>query len=117
MPASSSTEEAFFKALRSGLPSLLPEFLASQRWFGGKARTIRSVEVWDIVPFSPHTLGCYFILVRVEYVSGPAEIYDIPLVQVPNESADPDASGLRVQTGSSPEEIVLKDALTDEVFL
>src|SRR5271165_992123 len=117
MPPSSSAEEAFFTALRSGLPSLLPEFLAKQRWFGGKARTIRSVEVRDIVPFYPQTLRCYFVLAWVEYSSGPAETYDIPLVRVADESADPGASWLRVQTGSLPEDIVLKDALTDEAFL
>ena len=68
------------RSLKSGLPSALPQFLARQRWFGGKARTIRSVEVSDIVPFFSGTLRSCFILAQVEYTSGPADTYDIPLV-------------------------------------
>jgi maltose alpha-D-glucosyltransferase / alpha-amylase len=118
MPTSSSPEDSFLAALKSGLPSALPQFLGKQRWFGGKARTIRSVEVSDLVPFYSDTLCSYLILAQVKYASGPAETYHIPLVRAPHEPAQSSISSLlRVRAGSFPEEIVLKDALTDEQFL
>jgi maltose alpha-D-glucosyltransferase / alpha-amylase len=114
MPISSFSEESFLVALLSSLSPELPQFLVKQRWFGGKARTISSVEVSDIVPFRVNTLRSYFVLARVKYASGPAETYAIPLVCTSGESGQ---SLFRVQLEGSPEEIFLKDALTDEQFL
>ncbi len=113
MLTSSVPEESFLAALRTTLPSILPEFLMLRRWFGGKARTIQSVEVSDVVPFCPGTLHSYFILANVRYASGPSETYDIPLVQGPGEPA----SELRLRPESFAEDIVLHDALTDQQFL
>jgi maltose alpha-D-glucosyltransferase/alpha-amylase len=118
MPTNSSPEVLFLAALRNSLPVALPQFLIKQRWFGGKARTISSVEVSDVIPFQSDTLRSYLILAKVNYTSGPAETYDIPLVRAPHGPAQPsDSSLLRVRARNFPEEIVLKDALTDENFL
>jgi len=118
MPTNSSPEDLFLAALRNSLPVALPQFLIKQRWFGGKARTISSVEVSDVIPFHSDTLRSYLILARVNYTSGPTETYDIPLVRAPQGPAQPsDSSLLRVRARNFPEEIVLKDALTDENFL
>ena len=118
MPTNSSPEDLFLPALRNSLPLALPQFLIKQRWFGGKARTISSVEVSDVIPFHSDTLRSYLILARVNYTSGPTETYDIPLVRAPQGPAQPsDSSLLRVRARNFPEEIVLKDALTDENFL
>jgi maltose alpha-D-glucosyltransferase/alpha-amylase len=118
MPTTPSPEDLFLAALKSGLPFALPQFLVKQRWFGGKARTISSVEISDIVPFYSDVLRSYLVLAQVKYASGPAETYDIPFVTAPDEPAQPgDSSLLRIQTGNSTDEIVLRDALTDENFL
>jgi maltose alpha-D-glucosyltransferase / alpha-amylase len=118
MPTSSSPEDLFLAALKESLPSALPEFLVRQRWFGGKARTISSVEVSDIIPFHSGGLHSYFILAHVKYTSGPVETYDIPLVPVLDGTAQLDYSSLlKIQPGSFPEVTVLKDALTEENFL
>lgn len=113
MLTSSVPEESFLVALRNALPSILPEFLMQRRWFGGKARTIRSVEVSDVAPFCPSMLRSYLILANVRYASGPAETYHIPLVRGPGEPA----SELRFRTEHFSEDVVLHDALTDEEFL
>jgi maltose alpha-D-glucosyltransferase/alpha-amylase len=113
-----SPEDLFLAALKSGLPFALPQFLVKQRWFGGKARTISSVEISDIVPFYSDTLRSYLILAHVKYASGPVETYDIPLVRAPEEPTQPgDSSLLRIQPPTFLEGIVLRDALTDENFL
>jgi trehalose synthase-fused probable maltokinase len=117
MPTTSSTEDLFLAALKVGLPSALPEFLVKQRWFGGKARTISSVEISDIIPFHSDSLRSYFILAHVNYTSGLGETYDIPLVPAPDGSAQLNPSSLLgIQPEHFPEVIVLKDALTDENF-
>ncbi len=113
MLTSSVPEESFLVALRTTLPSILPEFLMQRRWFGGKARTILWVEVSDVVPFCPNTLRSYFILANVQYASGPAETYHIPLVRGPGEPA----SEMRFRQEEFAEDIVLHDALTDQHFL
>jgi maltose alpha-D-glucosyltransferase / alpha-amylase len=118
MPTNSSPEDPFLAALRNSLPVALPQFLIRQRWFGGKARTIFSVEVLDIIPFDSATLRSYLILAKVNYTSGPAETYDIPLVRAAHGPGQlSDSSLLRVRARNFPDEIVLKDALTDESFL
>jgi maltose alpha-D-glucosyltransferase / alpha-amylase len=118
MTISSHPDKSFLAALQNGLPTVLPQFLIKQRWFGGKARAIRSVEISDIVPFSSGSMRSYFILARVEYTSGPAETYDIPLAPVADGAAQPGESAeLRVRAENFPEEIVLQDALRDEQFL
>jgi maltose alpha-D-glucosyltransferase/alpha-amylase len=113
MLTSSVPEDSFLVALRGALPSILPEFLMQRRWFGGKARTMLSVEVSDVVPFCPNTLRSYFILANVRYASGPAETYQVPLVWGPGEPT----SELRVRQDKFAEDIVLHDALTDQQFL
>ena len=103
-------------ALQSGLPSVLPQFLVKQRWFGGKARTIRSVEVCDVVPFCPNNLRSWFTLVRVDYANGPAETYHLPLIEVSRTSPPQDsAPTLRIYQDS--EEILLRDAISGQEFL
>jgi maltose alpha-D-glucosyltransferase / alpha-amylase len=118
MPTSSSSEDLFLAVLKGSLPSALPQFLVRQRWFGGKARTISSVEVLDIVPFHSGTRRAYLILAQVRYTSGPAETYDIPIVWAPEGQAPlSDLLLLRIQPANFPDEIILKDALMDENFL
>src|ERR1700687_1023939 len=118
MPTSTFSEDLFLAALKIGLPPVLPQFLLMQRWFGGKARTIRAVEASDIVPFHSGAVRAYLILAQVEYASSPGQVYHVPLVRVGDGPSHPSVSSLlRIQSETFPDEIVLKDALTDEQFL
>src|SRR5882757_9836148 len=111
MSTYSSPERYFMEALRTHLPSALPDFLLQQRWFGGKARAVQSVDIPDIVPLDTTS---FLILARVHYASGPAETYAIPLVRASGEIP---LLRLRIQPDNFTEEIFLKDALLDERFL
>src|SRR6476660_7048016 len=102
----SSPDKSFVESLRTHLPSVLLEFLAQQRWFGGKARAIESIQISDIVPLDSLA---HLILARVHYASGPDETYAIPLVRAAKEPAPP---YLKIPVHNSAEEIFLKDALT-----
>jgi len=106
----SSPDKSFIESLQIHLPSALPEFLLQQRWFGGKARAIRSVEISDIVPLGSLA---YLTLARIHYASGPEDTYAIPLIRASKEPAPP----FLTIPQNSVEAIFLKDALTDEQFL
>jgi len=63
--------------LRTRAPIVLPEYLARQRWFGGKARSIRDVSVRDLVPVVPKRL--LITLADVHYTQGSKETYVLPM--------------------------------------
>jgi hypothetical protein len=69
-----------YHELRMTLPPLLPRYLASQRWFGGKARQIRSAEITDLVPMGNTHRNAFALPVRLEYTSGPGGIYVLPFL-------------------------------------
>ncbi len=112
MSTSSSPEKSFLAALQNNLPSVLPQFLLQQRWFGGKARQIQSVEIPDIVPIT--AARAHLTFARVNYARGPVETYAVPLVRI---SSEDEPSSLRIHPDGFSEAIILKDALTDQQFL
>ena len=69
--------------LRSVLPEPLQKRLRAHirgsRWFRGKARTIRELEVLDQLPLRATPDEATFIIVRVSYVLDAPEVYVLPL--------------------------------------
>jgi maltose alpha-D-glucosyltransferase/alpha-amylase len=59
------------------LARLLPGFLRTRRWFGGKARTMNAAEIVDVVPM--RDIDAYIAFARVEYNEGDPETYIIPV--------------------------------------
>ncbi len=57
----------------------LPAHLPSQRWFGSKARSIKSVEILDALPIQPAPVPAAVFVVSVDYSEGEAEMYVLPL--------------------------------------
>lgn len=66
---------------RQALERLLPVFLCSRRWFGGKAKTIQSTRIVDAIAMSPTAaeLEAYLLLVQIEYAEAEADMYLVPL--------------------------------------
>ncbi|HEX6547117.1 MAG TPA: maltose alpha-D-glucosyltransferase [Candidatus Dormibacteraeota bacterium] len=61
------------------LEEILPSYIASQRWFGSKARAISGVQLLDSVPVT-HGLGTTHVaVVEVSYVDGAPEAYFLPV--------------------------------------
>jgi maltose alpha-D-glucosyltransferase / alpha-amylase len=73
---------------RSALNAVLPAYLRPRRWFGGKARKIRSAVVSDVVDASTSDLRAFITLIRVEYVEGDPETYVLPLAHARNKQAE-----------------------------
>ena len=103
--------------MRLSLPPLLARYLGEQRWFGGKARQIRSVEIADVVPFGETALEAFVLLVRVAYTSGAGETYVVPLVCTQESAVQGAMPGLKVYSAAQGKDLHLRNALSDEAFL
>src|SRR4029077_311121 len=120
--ADSAAGREVFPALRKWLPPQLPGYLAGQRWFGGKARTIQSVDLLDVVPI-PLIVGAgpenaYLLIVLVVYTSGPAERYGIPALRTEAHSrAAIEQPAINIEDSGAASSFVLTDGLKNESFL
>ena len=72
-----SWENPFSQPVRDTVSRMMPEFLRARRWFRGKARTIRQVEIYDLIKMP--VSGAFILLLRVEYGDGEPEIYILTL--------------------------------------
>lgn len=82
------------------------EWLAAQRWFGGKSRVIRSLDIIATLEISPGIVAA----IQVNFTGGATELYGVPLmiVQAPVNSE----GVIERLTGDT----VLMDATFDEGF-
>jgi trehalose synthase-fused probable maltokinase len=101
--------------LRKSLPALLPEYLRCQRWFAGKAGQIESVKILDIVNFGEALSEAQIVLAEVQYASGLPERYALPLIMIDHVQVLNFA--IRDSSWLCGDEVVLRDALQNSVFL
>jgi len=106
-----------YHELRMTLPPRVAGYLASQRWFGGKARQIRSAEITDLIPLGKTRFEAFVLLVRLEYTTGPGEMYVLPLICAEEPTEESAATGLRVHSTARGTDLHLRNALTDADFL
>ena len=79
----SDWQELIHGADQAVLEGILPGYLKTCRWFGGKARSIRSVRVTETIRMVWNSSETFFSLVEVQYVEGEAETYLLPLTFLP----------------------------------
>jgi maltose alpha-D-glucosyltransferase/alpha-amylase len=112
-------ETVFEGAAREELErGVLPAYLRSQRWFGGKARTVRSVRFADWSEFPAGAARAYLVFLEVAFADGTADLYFLPL----GVTAGP--AGARLYESQRPSVLarlsgpaggaVLHDALADD---
>jgi len=117
---SGSWSELLMGPARSRLAAVLPSFLQTRRWFGGKARRLKSVAIDEVVPMPYEDSVAYLLTVRCEYNDGDPEVYSLPLTYSSGAAAEErvknQAAGVvcRVSGPSAPG--VLHDALGDPEF-
>ena len=116
-----SWEEIFQDPEKSVLQSELPGYMATQRWFSGKARQVRSIAIEEVLPVRREGPTVYLTFVHVEYGEGTGETYFVPLTFATGEDAANRMRSsrpfLRIAASRSAEEGVLYDALHDEGFV
>ncbi|MGE3856604.1 MAG: maltose alpha-D-glucosyltransferase [Dehalococcoidia bacterium] len=96
----------------------LPGFLAQQRWFGGKARTISGTRIVEVAPLQRRPTPAWWVLVRVTYEDGGEETYHVPLAVVTGRLArritDASPSAVLARLGGEPGRGLLVDAMECE---
>ena len=86
-----SWEAVFRGRARTNLEAALPSYLATRRWFGGRGRSLQSVEIQDVVPLPPSSAPPgYLTLVQATYRDGEPETYVLPVAWVGGDRT-PDA--------------------------
>ncbi|MDH3457621.1 MAG: putative maltokinase, partial [Gemmatimonadota bacterium] len=105
------------------LERILPRFLVTRRWFGGKARKILSTKIMETVPVAVDDSHAYLTIVQVTYSEGTPDFYNIPMAFAPAISeGEPDddlqhvIARVRIDGSESSVEGVLYDALADPRF-
>ncbi|HSL98558.1 MAG TPA: putative maltokinase, partial [Candidatus Limnocylindria bacterium] len=75
-----SWEHLFRQEEKGSLEKILPDYLKMRRWFGGKARRIKSTAIRDAIPLPGTSPPSVLALAQVDYTEGDPEFYNIPLV-------------------------------------
>lgn len=88
---------------------VLPDFVYRCRWFGAKARTIRTVRVIEEVPISDQSNAKFWFL-EVNCNDGAAETYALPVQISTGESA-------HIVAHAAPQAVIARFAGADEVIL
>jgi len=110
---------------RAALNRAWPSFFERNRWYAGRSRTLRAVEVLDTVPVAVGRgkPAAFVALVQAEYVDGEPETYVVPLTvaagaQAEQVAADhPNAAVAWVDVESWGERLLLFDATADDTFM
>jgi maltose alpha-D-glucosyltransferase / alpha-amylase len=82
---------------KTRLEEVLPAFLRTRRWFGGKARRIRSVDIADTVRIAYDAQSAFLLFADVSYSEGAPETYTLPLTFV-SAAGSPETTIARVTT-------------------
>jgi maltose alpha-D-glucosyltransferase/alpha-amylase len=89
---------------------ILPSYIRSCRWFGGKARTVRDMHVAEQVPVSDAKGAASIWFVEVNYIEGPSETYALPVQIAAGEPAHSIAQ-------AAPHAVIARFAGRDEAIL
>lgn len=104
------------------LESVLQDYVKNRRWFRGKARDIRSVEIKDIIPMRSASFVTQVVLFQIEYTEGVPDSYVIPLMIAPADRLNtiaeehPEAVFARLKPRGKGTEWLLYDALVDKDY-
>lgn len=93
----------------SRIEAALPGFLAEQRWYRAKARTIRHVRVADVVPFA----DTHFLIIDITYADGETDRYQSPVALVAEAPESETLLRMKVRGGETK---VLTGALSGSQF-
>jgi len=127
-PAKLSVEGSWEQILASNalplLERILPAYLLSCRWFGGKAQQIRSVKKIDSIPFHANGASWLFTTWEIQFLGAATEVYVLPLAFASGErafevrQASPQSIVAQLKVKAQDQEIdgVLHDALYDANF-
>jgi maltose alpha-D-glucosyltransferase/alpha-amylase len=80
-------KEIYKREKKPALETALSGYVRQRRWFGGKARYIRSSQIQDIIAIPYNSSIAHLILLRIEYTEGEPETYLLPITFASGEQA------------------------------
>ena len=75
-------------AQHAALAGVLLPWMRQRRWFRGKSRPVKSVDLTEVVPLPAGDQVAAVVFLRVEFVDGDPELYAVPLVAAGALEAD-----------------------------
>jgi maltose alpha-D-glucosyltransferase/alpha-amylase len=112
------------RELTATLESILSDYLYTCYWFNGKAQTIQSTQITEVIPVPYHEREARLVWLRVDYIQGESQTYILLLAYAQGEQAihllaeTPQAVVARLQVVPGKDEAgVLFDATADKEFL
>jgi maltose alpha-D-glucosyltransferase / alpha-amylase len=119
-------ENLFLGESKVALEAILPTYLNERRWFGGKARKTKAVQLLEAIPVPLEPTEAYITLLQVDYPEGDPDLYMLPLtaafgkkaVRMRESFPNPLLANLQVTgKGSDPADVgILYDALYEKDF-
>ena len=76
------------KVLEVFAEKVLPTYLPRTRWYGGKARTVQSLEVADKATLPHPDMDIILLLVQVNYENGLPDIYQLPVIHYTGDESE-----------------------------
>ena len=67
---------------------VLTTYLKKMRWFGGKARAMNAVKVYQNIQIETSEGFAHYLLLKVRYSDGPTEIYALPALFITDRQAE-----------------------------
>jgi maltose alpha-D-glucosyltransferase/alpha-amylase len=107
---------------RSRLEACLPSYIRERRWFGGKTREIKLVQIREVIGVDGEPSPAQLVLMAVEYVEGEPEGYFLPLAFATGQEAEhiqrdyPALVVARMQVDDGAAEGILHDAAASPRF-
>ncbi|MGD8372011.1 MAG: maltose alpha-D-glucosyltransferase [Syntrophobacterales bacterium] len=107
---------------REALEEILPQYLPTRRWFGGKAQQIKYAKIMEVLSLPNGSPEGVIVLVRVEYLEGDGETYSLPLTYSSGTKAEEVLREhaysilVRLRLKGRDEEGILYDAVVDKEF-
>ncbi len=99
---------------------VLRPYMLQARWFGGKARTVISVDVVEQISFTYNEQPFYWFVLEVNYNEGLPEIYQMPVTYCPSDEVEDAKSdqrkGLISRLRLGDRDVVLYDAVYSAEF-
>lgn len=66
---------------------VLPRYLQTCRWFGGKGRTLQQINIREVIPLNGSGAGAQLVTFEAAYTEGASETYLLPLSFAPQKQA------------------------------
>jgi maltose alpha-D-glucosyltransferase/alpha-amylase len=114
--------EVFSEPERSALAKALQNWLPSRRWFRGKARTVRSIQIREQIPVAMGRQKAFLVIFQVNYTAEEPESYVLPLAYAAGRQSEaiarqwPQMVLARAAVNRPRQSGVLYDAIVDKDF-